>query len=65
MAILRVHTVNHKYFVVKMFSDSQAYAKYELAKTCTINGNAVQGLLSENCLAWNIIAQNILSTKYS
>ena len=47
VAILRVNTVNQKCFVVKIFSDSQAYAKLKLVKTCTINGNAVQGLLSE------------------
>ena len=32
---------------------------------CTINGNAVQGCLSETFLTRKIIAQNILDTKYS
>ena len=51
------HTVNRKYFVIKIFSDSLAYAKIKHAKYMrNINDNAVQGRLSENYLTRKIIA---------
>ena len=44
-------TVNHEYFIVKIFSDSLAYAKIKHTKTymyAHYNGNVVRGPLSEN-----------------
>ena len=37
------YTINREYFIVKIFLDSQAYAKIKCPKTCTctINSNAV------------------------
>ena len=46
-----INTVNHEYFVVKIFSDSLAYAKIKRREyMCNINHNVVQGCLSENYL---------------
>ena len=60
------HTVNRKYFDVKIFSDSMAYAKIKHMKYMrNINDNAVQDRLSENYLTQKIIAWNILDMKYS
>ena len=59
----RVLYVSHEYFVIKIFSDSLAYAKIKYMYT--INSNAVQGHMSENYLMQKIIAQNILDMKCS
>ena len=59
------HTINRKYFVVKIFSDSLACAKINARKYIhNIDDNVVQGRLSENYLMRKIIARNILDTKY-
>ena len=51
-AVLKNYTtVNHEYFVIKIFSDSLACAKLNARKYIrNINDNAVQGRLSENYL---------------
>ena len=59
-------TVNWEYFVVKIFSDSLAYAKIKHAKYMRIIiSNAVRGRLSENYLTRKCIVRNIFGTKYS
>ena len=58
-------TINREYLVVKIFSDSLAYAKLKCTKIHMQYYNAVEGCLSENYLTLKIIAQNILDTKYS
>ena len=60
-------TVNREDFVVEIFSDTLAWLIRKLntrIPMCTINGNVVQGSLSEYYLTRKIIARNILGTKY-
>ena len=47
--------VNREYFVVKIFSDSLAYAKIKCVKIY-VNCNAVRGHLSENYFGHEIFA---------
>ena len=65
MIIRWTHTINHEYFLVKIFLDSLAYAKIERNFMHNINNNVVQGSLSENYFTQEIITPNILDTKYS
>ena len=61
-------TVNREDFVVEIFSDNLAWVIRKLntrKPKCTINGNVVQGSLSEYYLTRKIIARNILDTKES
>ena len=56
-------TVNQEYFVVKIFSDSLAYAKIKHMRI--IISNAVWGRLSKNYLTQKFIMPNIFGTKHS
>ena len=56
-----VYTVNHEYFAVKIFLDSLACAKIKRTKYMrNINGDAVQGRLSENYLTRNLSHEIII-----
>ena len=64
-------TVNCEYFIVKIFSDSLAYAKIKMRENIHVHVCAllmvmwyIQGRLSENYLTRKFIARNILQMKY-
>ena len=64
--VFKLHnTVNRKFFVVKIFSDSMGSVKIKRTNIMRIiNANAVRSRLSENYLTRKLIARNIFDTKY-